>query len=1167
MNINTLLESLKEKKVLLANEENQLKVYSNRKIPRSMVAGLRQHKERILEILDNNSEQKDEISSYDDVKKLTKNPDRNDFFQMTEMQQAYWIGRNGGFGFGNRAANIYAEFVVDPLDILKLEEAWNLLLIRYEILRANLQQNGTLKINQTIPYYHFETLDLDRTIDKEDSKLQSIREEFAYKVRCNDSQPLFDIGISRLTEEKNIVHVSLDSIIIDMQSFTMLTHEWSVLSQNLKHYFPARPSFEEYTLQLAHQRNQSKYHRAKSYWVDRVVSLPKAPKFPLLKKTDEQDTSISSMSLFFKSLNQQEWEKVRTLASESKTTPTACLLGLYTEVISFFAEEAHYLLNVTISDRKQVFPDVDKVIGNFTNILPLEVNQRKNTSFLNRVDDLKKQLLSDFDQRHFSGIEVMREINKKTHSSQILPVVFTSSLGGSNSSEVNSRSKTVRKGEQSESLLDDIYYQCNPTPQVLIHNYLYETKNGIDICIEIDKSAFNQGFDSQFYHYYQYGLQSIIDQRFDNLLGMQFNKLLPEQYKKSEVDFQNLYYLFLNARTQFSDKPAIITSHKTITYEELQDRALALANDIYECAPPREAPIAIVMNKGWEQVIAVYGILFAGYAYLPIDASLPKERQKVVLRHSDVSLCVTQNSVKDSLFSVGEMNREFQCIVVQEHFCGNDLGCSRITHVDSNQLAYVIYTSGSTGKPKGVMISHASAINTLVDINRRFNVSSDDRILALSSLSFDLSVFDIFGALAVGGAIVLPDPEKEKDPGYLYDFCNQHKVTIWNSVPALFDRFMMRVRQNTSKLDLRLILLSGDWIPLDLASFTKTHYPGIELVSLGGATEASIWSIFHVIEEIDPHWTSIPYGKALSDQSIYVLDDSFRPRPVGVPGELFIGGRGVAMGYHNDQELTEERFVVHPNTGERIYKTGDLGRYQESEEIEILGRTDFQVKVNGYRVELEEIESSMTEICGISRSLVIPKKDAQSGLTYLVAFYISGTNFCEGQSREIEIRKNLSAKLPSYMVPHLYFRLPNFPLSPNGKVDRKALNEIDIQRPKHNVEHDFTQSKEITDLLLKIMEEEGEFHNIDPNASFFELGMTSIHVLFLKNKIEEALNIELEIVRLFQYPTTNKMSSYLAQNLLRDNVELSLDKSRHPKENKPISRGQMRRQRMLTRRH
>ncbi|RII84923.1 non-ribosomal peptide synthetase, partial [Clavibacter michiganensis subsp. insidiosus] len=295
--------------------------------------------------------------------------------------------------------------------------------------------------------------------------------------------------------------------------------------------------------------------------------------------------------------------------------------------------------------------------------------------------------------------------------------------------------------------------------------------------------------------------------------------------------------------------------------------------------------------------------------------------------------------------------------------------------VDPAHPAYVIYTSGSTGTPKGAILSHHAAHNTLVDIRERFGVGPDDRVLALAGLGFDLSVFDVLGVLGAGGAMVLPDPRRRDDPSHWAALIARHRVTLWNSVPAqarMLQDYRDAVAATGGAADgdgpstLRLALLSGDWIPVTLPDAMRAGHPELTMVSLGGATEAAIWSVHHVIGEVDRLRPSIPYGTPLRGQRLAVVDHLGRDRPEGVPGEILIRGAGVALGYLGDPERTRERFRVDPATGDREYRTGDIGRYLPDGSIELLGREDAQVKIRGYRIELAEIQAAVLAHPGVA---------------------------------------------------------------------------------------------------------------------------------------------------------------------------------------------------------
>jgi amino acid adenylation domain-containing protein len=403
---------------------------------------------------------------------------------------------------------------------------------------------------------------------------------------------------------------------------------------------------------------------------------------------------------------------------------------------------------------------------------------------------------------------------------------------------------------------------------------------------------------------------------------------------------------------------AVIAASGTLTYQQLYRQSMHLGYLLRQAGAHPGQLIAIVIEKGWEQIVAVLGILFSGAAYLPIDPSLPDERLCYLLEHGQVQIVLTQSGVLDRI--VWPQHLQLFCIDALD-MQQEDLSPLPVFQ-QPEDLAYVIYTSGSTGLPKGVMINHRGAVNTILDINQRFTISEADRVLALSALNFDLSVYDIFGLLAAGGTIVIPAEGAMRNPAVWLELLIQERVTLWNSVPALFQMLIEFTEADADLLQracLRLVLLSGDWIPVSLPDRGRELLPTIDIISLGGATEASIWSILYPITVVDSAWKSIPYGRPMLNQRFAVLNEGLEPCPVWVPGTLYISGIGLAQGYWRDDVKTNASFFLHPHTGERLYCTGDLGRYLPDGTIEFLGREDFQVKVQGHRIELGEIEETL----------------------------------------------------------------------------------------------------------------------------------------------------------------------------------------------------------------
>ncbi|MFD1693641.1 non-ribosomal peptide synthetase [Azotobacter chroococcum] len=429
-------------------------------------------------------------------------------------------------------------------------------------------------------------------------------------------------------------------------------------------------------------------------------------------------------------------------------------------------------------------------------------------------------------------------------------------------------------------------------------------------------------------------------------------------------------------------------------------------------------------------------------------------------------------------------------------------------------LAYVIFTSGSTGQPKGVAIDHRGAVNTIQDVIARFGLSCEDRMIGLSSFNFDLSVHDIFGGLAVGAALVLPPHSETPAPDQWTACVREHGVTVWNTVPASLEMLIefLGPQAAVHLHSLRLVMLSGDWIPITLPERLKKVVPGVTLISLGGATEASIWSNYFPVERVAPGWKSIPYGWPLSNQSFHVLTRELEPAPDWVPGDLYIGGIGLAREYYGDPARTAESFIIHPQSGERLYRTGDVGRYFEDGCLEFLGRLDGQVKIRGFRIELEEIDANLARCPGIRAVTTVAVRSGDD--SRLVAFYQPSAEPLEVEA----IRAHLATALPPYMIPSQFMALYSLPVTANGKVDRKALSVMaDALGPEERPRR--SPGSETERRLAGLWRQLLGLEELGVDDEFFELGGTSLLAVRLINAITSEFGQTLPLVSLLRHGT------------------------------------------------
>lgn len=449
-----------------------------------------------------------------------------------------------------------------------------------------------------------------------------------------------------------------------------------------------------------------------------------------------------------------------------------------------------------------------------------------------------------------------------------------------------------------------------------------------------------------------------------------------------EYHYKGLHEEFFETAECYPEKTAIIwydEMRENITYAQLADKVLRMANMLTIHGISENEYIAVSIPKGPWQIISVLAVLSVGCTYVPIDIEWPEERKKKICKKANIKNFITITTYSPEVIEGIDIIYADE----SEHF----EKIKDFMRYEDERSAYVIFTSGTTGEPKGVEISHKSADNTIKDINYRFGISSKDKCFAISELSFDLSVYDIFGMLAEGGTIVLPRPKERKIADRWFDIVINEQITIWNSVPAIYDMFLMVAENSTKTVPLKKVLLSGDWVQPTLYDRNKKITSNCEFISLGGATEAAIWSVYYVVNEVRSDWNSVPYGYPLANQKVIIMNTQNQECPDDVPGELWIGGMGVAKGYINEPDLTEEKFVFY--NGKRWYRTGDLVSFTKDGHLEFLGRIDHQIKLNGYRIELKEIEKNINQSKYVDKNIaLIIKKNGYPRLVGAIKPYI-----------------------------------------------------------------------------------------------------------------------------------------------------------------------------------
>ena len=606
-----------------------------------------------------------------------------------------------------------------------------------------------------------------------------------------------------------------------------------------------------------------------------------------------------------------------------------------------------------------------------------------------------------------------------------------------------------------------------------------------------------------------------------------------EEWNETKAEFpidKCIHELFEEQVERTPAAVAVVYEERELSYGELNARANQLAHYLRELGVKPDGRVAICVERGLEMVVGLLAVLKAGGAYVPLDPAYPAERLNYMLEDSAPTVLLTQGGLK-GMFTGVRKGLAVIDLADSPKWANQPASNPGRTSVGltPEHLAYVIYTSGSTGMPKGVMNEHRGVVNRLVWMQSAYGLDPYDTVLQKTPFSFDVSVWEFFWTLLVGARLVMARPEGHRDPAYLIKTIRQENVTTMHFVPSMLQVFLEHA-EVTQCSNLVRVVCSGEALPAALARRFQELLPRAELCNLYGPTEAAVdvtaWTCTPNVSK-----ASIPIGRPIANMRIYLLDGHGEAVPIGVAGEIYIGGVGVARGYLNRPELTAERFVRDPfaaEPGARMYKTGDLGRWLPDGTIEFLGRSDFQVKVRGYRVELGEIEARLREHAGV-REVVVIAREESPGDKRLVAYY-TGADTGEQGERAVgaeELRRHLAERLPEYMVPAAYVRLKALPLTPNGKLDRKALPAPEGDAyPVPGYEEPLG---EVETTLAGIWADVLKVERVGRLDHFFDLGGHSLLAMQAVSRINREFKLRLRIREFFEAPTVRAMAQTVTQ--------------------------------------
>ncbi|MEV7414915.1 amino acid adenylation domain-containing protein [Streptomyces sp. NPDC089919] len=1042
-------------------------------------------------------------------------------FPLTPLQRGYYLGRSGVFEIGDVASHVYHE-IEGAWDLDRLQAALDTVVAAHSALRSRfLADDRQVTVPADAAKVRIGRLDLRGQDPAQQQRTRAdLRETRSHRVLAADGGPLLAVDVTVLADDAMVLHVGHDGLVMDGISMFLFFRAWWHAYQAPAAELPEELPYERYVEAREAARAKAPAQRSQAYWTMRAPDLAPHPDLPL--RTSPAALTRSRFSQRTAELDAATWTQLKRRGTALGLTPSAVLIAAYAETLSTWGAGERFTLTTTLAQRPPLHPRIFEAIGQFSDTLLLEAEVDRALPFADRARALQRRLHADIDNRHHSGVEVMAELARLRGgvAGARLPFTFNSAIGHA-STEVDGSALDLFGPE---------VFTVSQTPQVWLNAFAMERQGALVVQLDGLDELFPEGLLDDFAHGYRQLLTDLAEESawqrhsFDLLPPAQRERRAAANDTAVPRAPEMLGDAIAAQARRTPDAPAVLTTGGVLTYGGLLERAARAATWLREHGVGRGDLVGLVMHRGPEQITGILATVLAGAAYLPVDAALPAARRDYMLTDGKVRCVLTNTGWQEE-----DPDRAIAALDLTAPAPGAGPAevPPRLPGSDPEDLAYVLYTSGTTGAPKGVMVTHANVTNLVADCHERFALTPADRFMAISAFNFDLSVWDVFGALAAGAALVMPDRDRAVDPAHWLELAEEFGISVWNSVPAIVGLMHdQAVADGTAPPALRLVMMSGDRLPPALPAALRRLVPGLEVVSLGGPTETTVWNILHPVGEDEDGSESIPYGHPNANNRAYVLDRDGLDCPDWVTGEIVAAGTGLARGYWGDPARTDEKFYRDEARGERMYRTGDLGRYLPDGEIQILGRGDFQIKVNGYRIEAGEVETRLAALDAVATAVVAARPGPRGDR--LVAHLVPA-----GPARPdaTALRRELRADLPEYMIPTVVRWHDALPLTKNAKVDRTrlaALDEGPAEPDPAAAEGAAAPETETEKLVAEIWA--GVLHRPDLGVTdtLASLGGDSIAAARILTAARKRFGVTLTLDQFAEIPTVRAMAAQLA---------------------------------------
>ena len=1041
--------------------------------------------------------------------------DAQDSYELSPSQRRLWVLSQ--LEEGSAAYSIPLHQLLDgPLDREALQTSLRRLVQRHQSLRTTyMTVDGEPRqvIHDDVDVA-MELTDLTTHEDPEEAARSLGRRETVRPFNL-ETGPLLRTSLLKLAEQRHVLLFTIHHIIADGVSLGVLSRDLSQLYQSahtgqpdglpeLTFGYPAYAIWQNRLL----GSQQIAVHR--QYWHHKlagelpVLNLPTDFLRPPVQTFNGEELSFT--------LDAAQQEALLEFCHLRNASLFIGLLTTLKVLLYAYTGQQDIIVGSPVAGREHA--ELDNQIGFYLNTLVLRDRIRPDTSFENFFQQVKQTATEALDHQIYPLDRLVDELDVRRDLSR--SALFEVALIVQNQFEPGLSLDEVRATS---------FFEHPKTSKFDLTFCFKQTRAGLILAIEYNSDLFREDRIRRMGEHFFELINSILDNPSQSVGGL--NLLSKRESRRLVHDFNDtatayprdktVVDLLEHAAERWPDTVALVCGEVCLTYQQLHAKSNQLARHLRSMGVGPEVPVGICVQRSPQMVVGLLGVLKAGGAYVPLDPAFPRDRLAFILEDSKATVLVTQSSLNHVVAMDGvrliELDADWNSV-------SESSSLPPAIELRPDHLAYVIYTSGSTGQPKGVEISHRALVNFLVSMMHRPGLTQRDVLLAVTSLSFDISGLEIYLPLIQGARLVLAKDEVAADGGQLASLLHSSGATIMQATPATWRLLLASGWKGERRLK---ILCGGEAFPRQLAA--QLVAKGHSVWNMYGPTETTIWSTIYELKPQaaggDDAVESI--GRPIANTQIFILDRSLQPVPIGVPGELCIAGEGLARGYFNRRGLTAEKFIPHPfinDPNRRMYRTGDLVRYRSDGNIEFLSRIDQQVKIRGYRIELDEIESVLSTYPGVLESVVIAQPD-KSGEKRLVAYFV-GT-----QSENVsvsELAKHVRLKLPEYFVPGVFQRVDALPLMPNGKVNRRALPVPDLDRPDLDAEY-MPPRNEIERRITALWQEVLDFRQVGIHDSFFELGGHSLKATRLIARIERDLGIRFSLLDFFQHPTVAGLAS------------------------------------------